>query len=157
MYFHNKHMQMSKAVPCTWLIPLYAVDCISDVYILPTTPMLLRHDLRHVRVEMLVSKLLICWWEKYLKSTDSIYFCCEIPMPPCVVILEGEAGPWYSSRLNDIHGAIGMSGMPLFMGGWAMHTARCMSTCMSLHHNPCSLAWHPSWHLSPCVCLPTLP
>ena len=41
----------------------------------------------------------------------------------CVATLQGKAGAWYSCRQNNTHGAIGMSGMPLFMGGRAMHAA----------------------------------
>ena len=50
---------------------------------------------------------------------------------PCVAILQGRAGSWCSWRWNNIHGAIGMSGVPLFTGGWARHAASCMSICMS--------------------------
>lgn len=46
-------------MPCTWLISLHVVDCVSDLYMLPTIPMLLEQDLCQVRVAMIVSKLLI--------------------------------------------------------------------------------------------------
>ena len=49
----------------------------------------------------------------------------------CVATLQGQAGPWYLCRRKNIHRAVGMSGMLLFMGGRATHTARCVSICMS--------------------------
>ena len=65
----------------------------------------------------------------------------------CVVTIQGLTGSWYSGRWKNIHGAIGISDMPLFMGGLATHSASCVSLCMSLcgtRHGPCSLAWHPA-------------
>ena len=34
-----------------------------------------------------------------------------------VATLQGQAGSWYLCRQKNIQGAVGMSGMPLFMGG----------------------------------------
>ena len=34
-------------------------------------------------------------------------------------------------RRKSTHSAVGMSGMPPFMGGQAAHAASCVSTCMS--------------------------
>ena len=72
-------------------------------------------------------------------------------MDYCVATLQGQVGSWYSCRQKNIHGALGMSGMPLFMGGWAPHAASCMSICMShvmppapqsgTHHGTCPLAY----------------
>ena len=68
----------------------------------------------------------------------------------CVATLQDQAGSWYLCRWENIHGAVGMSGMPLFMGGQATHAASCVSICMShvvapapqhgTHHGTCSLA-----------------
>ena len=49
----------------------------------------------------------------------------------CVATLQGQAGSWYLCRWKNIHGAVGLSGMPLFMGGQAMHAASYLSICMS--------------------------
>ena len=89
------------------------------------------------------------------------FYYCSITVVPilqfeysifhiCVATLQGQAGPWYLYRWKNIHGALGMSGMPLFMGGQAMHTASCVSICMShvmalapqrgTHHGTCPLA-----------------
>ena len=57
----------------------------------------------------------------------------------CVATLQGWAGPWYSHRQNNIHGAVGLSGMPLFMGGRARHAA-CLSACPTSWPLLCSVA-----------------
>ena len=49
-----------------------------------------------------------------------------------VATLQGQACPWYSCRQQNIHRAVGMSGMPLFTGGRATRAASCVSICMSL-------------------------
>ena len=49
----------------------------------------------------------------------------------CVGMVQGLTGSWDSGRRNNIHGAIGMSDMPLFTGGRATHAASCVSLCMS--------------------------
>ena len=40
-------------------------------------------------------------------------------------------------RWKNIHGAMGMLDMPLFMGGRAMHAVRRVSSCISLHVSAC--------------------
>ena len=47
-------------MPYTWLISLHTVGCTNDLCVLPPTPMFLGKDLCHVRIAVLVSKLLIC-------------------------------------------------------------------------------------------------
>ena len=49
----------------------------------------------------------------------------------CVATLQGPTGSWYSCRRKNIHGAVGMSGMPLFVGKQVTHAASCISICMS--------------------------
>ena len=49
---------------------------------------------------------------KMLKIKDKEMWGCGGVAP-----LQGQAGPWYLCRQKNIHGAVGMSGMPLFMGG----------------------------------------
>ena len=44
---------------------------------------------------------------------------------------QGRAGPQYLRRWNNIHRAVGMSGMRSFMGGRATHGASCVSICVS--------------------------
>ena len=56
---------------------------------------------------------------------------CKPTFAHCVATLQGQAGWWYLCRRKNVHGAIGMSGMPLFTGGQATHTANCVSICMS--------------------------
>ena len=50
-----------------------------------------------------------------------LHFCDSLPVLVvglvCVFTLQGQVGPWYSHRRNNIHRAIGMSGVTLFMGG----------------------------------------
>ena len=81
----------------------------------------------------------------------------EFCQTPCVATLQGQAGSWYLCRRRNIHRAIGMSGMPLFMGGRTTHAASCVSICMShvmalapqhvTHHGTCPLVC-----LSHCHC-----
>ena len=48
----------------------------------------------------------------------------------CVATLQGQAGQRYSCRWSNIHGAGGMSAMPLFIGGRPTHAASCVFPCM---------------------------
>ena len=73
--------------------------------------------------------------ERLLKAREKMLVTRRLPDGrvdgECVATLQGQAGPWYSCRWKNIHGAVGMSGMPLFMGGRATHTVSCVSVCMS--------------------------
>ena len=81
------------------------------------------------------------FFEHFFISWHKVMFQINLVLSPrslprmvfrkCVATLQGQAGPWYSHRRNDIHRALGMSGMPLFMGGRATHAASCVSLCMS--------------------------
>ena len=50
--------------------------------------------------------------------------------------------------MKNIHGAVGMSAVPLFMGGWSMHAASCVSPCMTLClcMSPDPQGGFPVWH-----------
>ena len=93
------------------------------------------------------------WWATLLRSA------MNSAMNPassanCVATVQGHAGSWNLCRRKNIHGAVGMSGMPLFMGGQATHAASCVSICMShvmalapecgTHRGTCPLACLPS-------------
>ena len=72
----------------------------------------------------------------------------------CVATLQSWTSSWYLCRWTNIHRAVGMSGMPLFMGGRTTHPASCVSLWMShvvalapqcfAHHGTCPLACLPS-------------
>ena len=47
----------------------------------------------------------------------------------CVVTIQGLTGSWYLGRWKNIHGAVGMLGMHLFMGGQSMHAESCVPPC----------------------------
>ena len=72
-----------------------------------------------------------------------------------VATLQGQACPWYSCRQQNIHRAVGMSGMPLFTGGRATRAASCVSICMSLT----ALALQHGTHCGSCplACLSSSP
>ena len=65
-----------------------------------------------------------------------------------VATLQGQAGSWYLCRQKNVHGAVGMSGMPFFTGRRAMCV--CVSHVMApapqhgTHHGTCPLACLPS-------------
>ena len=68
-------------------------------------------------------------------------------LPSCVATVQVLTGSRYSGRRKNIHGAVGMSDMPLFTGGWATDAVGPMFPCMSLCgtcRGPCSPAWHPA-------------
>ena len=77
------------------------------------------------------------------------FICSSILKDSRVATLQGQAGSWYSCKWKNIHGAVGMSGMPLFTGGQATHATSCVSICMShvmalapqsvTHHGICPL------------------
>ena len=64
-------------------------------------------------------------------------------------MVQGLTGSQYSDRQNNIHGAVGMSGMLLFTGGRAMHAASCMPPFMSLHVSARHLSFLRSIHGEP--------
>ena len=79
-------------------------------------------------------------WLKGSKLWFSWFLCCHPSRP---------GGSRYSCRRNNIHGAAGPSGTPVFTGGRATRAAGCVSVCTShvmapapqcgIHRDPCPL------------------
>ena len=57
--------------------------------------------------------------------------CCSLSKPG-IWALNTWAGIWDSGSQKNIHRAMGMLDMPLFMGGQATHVASCASSEKSL-------------------------
>ena len=88
-------------------------------------------------------------WATPTRAECTILYSTLFTYGCCVVTIQGQAGSWYSCTQKNIHRAVGMSGMLLFMGGQATHAANYVSICMShvtalapqrgTHHGTCSL------------------